>query len=254
MLTKFRYHPTLTPLIFLILSIAAQLFGFCISYSLNSYIPQFFLPFLHGILAFIIVQWLRLSPAWKIANLLIAPATVYLMPLGIPDWLLIVFLSFLFLLYVPTFWTRVPYYPTSFPMYKAILSELPENKEFTFLDLGSGFGGVLKFLAKQRPSGRFVGVEISPLAFIISKIRFLFSKNIEIRFVDFWKLDLAQFDIVYAFLAPGPMEKVWKKVNTELKPGALFLNNSFEVSTPPDKVVEVNDRRATRLFVHKMGK
>ena len=43
--------------------------------------------------------------------------------------------------------------------------------------------------------------------------------------------------------------EVWRKACAELQPGALLVSNSFPVEgIEPYKVVEVDDRRRTRLY------
>ena len=36
-------------------------------------------------------------------------------------------------------------------------------------------------------------------------------------------------DVVYAFLSPAPMPRLWEKVQREMRPGTLFISNRFIV-------------------------
>jgi hypothetical protein len=57
---------------------------------------------------------------------------------------------------------------------------------------------------------------------------------------------------VYAFLSPVPMAEVWRKATEELRPGSLLVSNSFPVEgVTPDAVIEVPDRRRTRLYLYR---
>ena len=50
------------------------------------------------------------------------------------------------------------------------------------------------------------------------------------------------------------MPEVWRKACAELQPGALLVSNSFPVEgIEPYKVVEVDDRRRTRLYCYLPG-
>ncbi len=58
---------------------------------------------------------------------------------------------------------------------------------------------------------------------------------------------------MYAFLSPVPMPAVWAKAIAEMRPGSLLVSNSFEVpGHEADAVIEVGDRRGTRLFLYRM--
>jgi len=69
----------------------------------------------------------------------------------------------------------------------------------------------------------------------------------------FWKLDLGEYDMVFAFLSPVPMQDLWTKASAEMRPGTLFVSSSFEIpGQTPDRIVQVNDSRKTRLLVWRM--
>jgi SAM-dependent methyltransferase len=159
-------------------------------------------------------------------------------------------------IYAPALWTRVPYYPTSNAAYPLILAELPTDRPFTFVDIGCGFGDLIFFLRKHRPNGTFVGVEIGILPYLVAYGKTIArrERHVTIAYQDMWKLSLADFDFVYAFLSPAAMTRVWKKATTEMKPEATFITNSFETGTAPTYVVPVKDERASSLFIHKMPK
>jgi SAM-dependent methyltransferase len=209
----------------------------------------------HAAAALSIAALLRLPAPWLWVNALIPFGVFALNGAQVPSWAIGVPLAIALLLYIPTFWTRVPYYPTSEPMYEAVLAELPKGKAVRFLDLGSGSGKLLLWLAARRGECTFEGAEISPLAWILSSARVIFSRraNVRISYRSFWKMDFGAYDAVYAFLAPPPMAELWNKVKSELKPGAIFLVNSFEVpGVKPEKSVEVDDKKRSLLFVYRI--
>ena len=85
------------------------------------------------------------------------------------------------------------------------------------------------------------------------RLRYRAGPNSEIRFLNFWNLDLAPFDVVYGFLSPAPMTRLYDKAKAEMKPGSLFISNSFTVpSRAADQIVELDDRRRTRLHIWRM--
>lgn len=189
---------------------------------------------------------LRQERWWIPIHLLFAPAIVIALSLRIaPGWFLLGF----FLLGV-VFWnvvkTRVPLFLTGSRVEQEIAQRLPEYA-FEFADLGSGFGGLVSLLAGKRPAGHFFGIEIAPLPFIIGKMRSMSLTNCTMAWGSFEKLDLSRFDFVYAFLSPVPMPALWEKAKREMKPGSLFISNSFLVpGVEADETVKVG--RETLYF------
>jgi len=200
---------------------------------------------------FFIARWLKFSAPWVAFNALLVPLSVIWISCNLPSQVLVTALLFALLIYLPTFWTGVPYYPTSSRMYQAVLENLPKDSEFRFIDLGCGFGGLLKYLSINCPKAHFEGVDISPLPLLVCKLRFMFkpSSQIYVRYRNFWHMSLDKYDVVYAFLAPGPMPKLWEKVNREMKPGSKFMTNTFLVDATPQKIIEVEDRRKCTLNI-----
>jgi hypothetical protein len=111
---------------------------------------------------------------------------------------------------------------------------------------------LLRQLARLRPDCQFVGIEHAPLPWLWARIAALGEPNILIRYGDFWKQHLGLFDLVYVFLSPAPMPQFWEKAGAEMKPGALLVSNSFAVpGESPERVIEVEDRRRTRLYCYR---
>lgn len=204
------------------------------------------------IIVIVLSVWIGLPKSWLTVNALI-PLVLFVSTVGhLPNTLIIVILVFMLLVNLPTFWTRVPYYPTSLPIYEELASIIGERNPKTFIDLGCGFGSLLIFLAERYPGTQFNGVEIAPLTYFIALIRARIRgiKNISITHQSLWKVQLASFDMVYAFLAPDPMVKLWKKASEEMQAGSLFITNTFEVPSPANKIIVVSDKHNCRLMLH----
>ncbi|MDO8436058.1 MAG: class I SAM-dependent methyltransferase [bacterium] len=95
-----------------------------------------------------------------------------------------------------------------------------------FYDLGSGDGELLFYLSKKY-NVNCVGIEISPLLFLYSKIKSLFYKNVKIYYGDFYKYDLSKADIVYIFLLPKSYARLRKKLETELRKDVKIILSSW---------------------------
>jgi hypothetical protein len=125
----------------------------------------------------------------------------------------------------------------------------------SFVDLGSGMGGVVAFVARARPNLKAIGLETAPLVYLGSKIYMLLAapSNAKVIYKIIWHADLADYDVVYCFLSPVPMPRMFNKAKAEMRPGTLLISNSFPVPDhEPDRVIVVDDRRQTQLYVYVM--
>jgi len=247
---------------FLLQSILCQLIGFgggllfrevaAPTAALSPGLWPILLAALHALIAWGLSVWLRLPRAWQLFNLLAIPAALLYLELELPAGVLLAALIVSVLIYLPTLWTRVPWYPTHPESYARIAAELPTDRPFTFIDLGCGFGRLLTSLARARPNGRFTGVEISPLPWLIGVIRARLTpgRNAEVKLQSLWRTDLGQYDVVYAFLAPGPMPELWRKVQRECRPSTVFMTNAFSTGSTPAREIPAGDTRGSMIYVH----
>jgi SAM-dependent methyltransferase len=181
-----------------------------------------------------------------------APALVAAARLPIaPAWYLAAFVI-LTLLYWTSFRTQVPLFLSNRATAETLTTLIPEGGQQKIADLGCATGSLLLRLARARPECRFIGIETAPLPFAIARLTRR-SPNLELRWGDFWAETLEEYDLVYVFLSPVPMARLWQKVRAEMRAGAMLVSNSFPVpEVAPDRVVDVPDRRHTRLFCYRI--
>ena len=192
------------------------------------------------------------GPVWWLPiHLGFMPLAVLAQGLGLPAWVWLA--SFVLLLL--TFWrtdrSQVPLYLTNTAATEALAALLPAHP-VAVADLGCGDGGLVRRLARMRPDCRFVGIEHAPLAWAWARFSCRGLSNVEIRFGDFWSLPLGGYALVYVFLSPVPMPRLWAKARTEMAPDALLVSNSFEVpEIRPERIIDVADRRQTRFLCYR---
>ena len=196
---------------------------------------------------------LRCDAWWIPIHLAFAPALYAATRLGLhPAWYFGAFLL-LMLIYGSSFRTQVPLFLSNRETARVVAELLPEGKPFRLVDLGSGTGGLLRRLSKARPEASFVGIESAPLPYLFSRIASRRLTNCRVERGDFWQTGLGDFDVVYAFLSPVPMPRLWRKVKAEMKRGSLLVANSFPIQgARPERVIEVGDRRGTRLYLYRV--
>lgn len=195
------------------------------------------------------------SPPWWIGiHLCFVPLVVAAGTVGIPPgWYLAAFVVSL-LVFWRTDKSRVPLYLTNATAAAAVAALLPP-RPCHVIDLGCGDGGLLRELARARPDCEFVGIEHAPLPWLLARFRTMGLPNAYVRYGDFWKQHLGLFDVVYAFLSPAPMPRLWQKALDEMNAGSLLVSNSFTVpDVEPERTESVGDRRQTRLYIYRPGK
>ncbi len=208
---------------------------------------------LQGVLAALITR-IRGLPRWWIPIQLVFPLAMFLLlALEIqPIWYLGAF-CILSLLFWGAIVTRVPLYLSGNRVWDAVLSQLPQNRSLNVIDIGSGLGGLVLYLASKRKDCHVSGIEISPFLWLVSRLRQQFSKT-DARFLlgNYEKIKLNRYDVVFAYLSPVVMDSLWLKLESEMRPGTLFLSYEFPVEDiEPDIKIMIENKI---LFGWIMGK
>lgn len=203
-----------------------------------------------AILAALIGHRLGLSAWWLPINLAFVPGILLVQGQALPGWLFL--LAFLLLLLNwNSFRERVPLYLSGRKTQDELVELLGQRQsDFRFIDLGSGLGGTLCRLARAYPQSRFDGVETAPLVFLLSWLRCLLVANCRVRYCSLWKINLAEYDVVYCFLSPAPMPQLWAKACAQMQPGSWLISNSFGIpGAEPSRVIELHDWRSSSLLL-----
>ena len=197
---------------------------------------------LQGGFACALSWWRKLAPWWLAIELLFAPALLAGAGLHLPPSMFLAGFVALLLVYWSTFRTQVPYFPSGKRAWDAVATLLPPGRPLSVIDIGSGLGGLVLDLARRRPDCRFAGIELAPLPWLVSRLRVALAGNVgnSVRFVrgDYERLDLGNYDVVFAYLSPAAMEALWRKASAEMRPGALLLSYEFGIgAVPPDLTI-----------------
>jgi hypothetical protein len=151
-----------------------------------------------------------------------------------------------------TFRTQVPLFLTGENVRARIAELLVPDRSVRFLDLGCGLGGLITALKRARPECDFHGVELALLPYIVSRLR-AGRAGCRVERRDLMAVDLAVYDVVYAFLSPAPMPALWAKAKREMSPGSLFVSLAFPVpESPPQEVIAVSGKSRHTLYVWRM--
>lgn len=216
-------------------------------------VPSLPLAAVQGVLAAGIGALLGSERWWIGIHLAFSPALFAALRLDLPPAVPLAVLAGLTFVFWTTFRGEVPLFLSSRATADALLTLLPRRAGLEVVDLGAGTGGLLRRLAQARPDARFTGIEHAPLPYLAARLNASGLGNLVIERSDLWRRPLADQDVVFTFLSPRVMPRLWEKARAEMRPGSLLVSSSFPVpDTPPEQVVEVADRRGTRLYCYRM--
>ncbi len=256
--TKLNYaHIKLKDRMPLLLACVAQLAAFALTIALTTVFPTLSIiewAILQGIAAATFSHLLKMASWWIPIQLCFTPAIITTLAVGLsPLWFGAGF-CLLLLIYGKTYRTQVPLYLSSNEVTTALASFLPQDRNFAFMDLGCGCGGLIKKLNKIHARGEFHGVEAALLPYFIGKARSFFMKSgCKIQWGDLWKQNLSQYDVVYAYLSPVPMPSLWQKVCNEMRPGSIFISNTFMIpGVSPQESIRLNDFSDSTLYIWRI--
>lgn len=208
--------------------------------------------FLQGLLAAVLCRLMGLPRWWLLIAFLFPLAMGLALGLGqMPAWPFGLAFLLLALVFSNTTRGRVPLYLTNDETVSVLKRLMVERGFKTMTDLGCGLGGVVRGLDGEGRRAR--GVENAPGLVFAARLLAKVSGRGAIHRGDLFRADMSGEDLVYAFLSPTPMSALYAKLSREMKPGSLFVSNSFAVpDRDPDEIWELSDRRKTRLYLYEM--
>lgn len=221
------------------------------SFMLNSDVSIGLAALLQGALAAGLTLWRGLARWWIAIQLLFPLTLLMVLTLQVPPWIFLLGFVFLLTLYWSTFRTQVPFYPSRPAVWRAVAALLPDQgaRVVQMVDIGSGMGGLVLSLAAQRPADSFLGVELAPLPWFISRVRVAVT-NSTARFTrtDYERLNLGDFDVVFAYLSPAAMPALWQKVQREMRAGTLLLSYEFIIPGHSPDMTVLPDPQGPELY------
>lgn len=150
-----------------------------------------------------------------------------------------------------------PLGPRAWGRLLALVDSLPIQDLSRVLYLGSAWGGHALALAQRLFGAEVLAFELSPLPFVASRLRQLVQSrnNIVFRRKDFFKVSLADADLLVCYLFPAPMTRLKIKMEQEMKPGAYVASMVFAVpGWTPIKVSETGDMFRSKIYLYQIGK
>ena len=207
---------------------------------------------LQGGTAALLAAALHTERWWLLLHLAFAPGVVLALRWPVPPAVYLGLLSLSLLVFGLPFRTRVPLFLSSRSAVAVLAQWLPQGS-YSIVDVGSGTGRFVTQMARLRNDCRVTGLELAWLPWAWSWLVTRRLSNAQVGRKDFWQHSLEPYEVVYAFLSPVPMPALWDKARREQRAGSWLISNSFVVpGVQATGILEVNDRRRTRLYCYRI--
>lgn len=144
--------------------------------------------------------------------------------------------------------------PSNPAMRRAVMDLAAGQPAGTIYELGSGWGGLARGLARRNPHRRVVGIERSPIPYLAAYARQFAGgpANLDLRFGDFRRASLADAGCVICYLGPEATAELAAKLRRELAPGAVVISVVFALSgVPAVERVEAGDRWRSPVYLYR---
>ena len=234
---------------FVLLQLCALTAGFAIAYLLM--MPATMGALFASALALGLAFCYSRTERWQWALHALLPwALLVGLQLAVPAWIWLIAFIISWLVYAGASRNRVPLYLSNHRAMKLMAAQIPAGAQF--LDIGAGTGTVLAWLARHRPDIKATGIELAWLPWLIARLR-LCRRPVAVLRGDLFALSLSDYDVVYAYLSPEPMLRLWEKARAEMKPGAILISNSFAIpGQQPDWIGPVLDWKESELYLWRL--
>lgn len=150
------------------------------------------------------------------------------------------FVGVLYLIYA-TFYrlTRkeifVPFVPADKNGIDAMCQAVGLTGKEKVVDIGSGWGSIVFYLAQKFPKISVTGIELNPMLHLVSLVKkslFYRSSNISLSRGDAVVFDYKKFNVVFIFMLSPFVNKVMvPKLETELRKGAKVVSYVFQMKS-----------------------
>lgn len=165
-------------------------------------------------------------------------------------------LTLLILISVPTVMAMIngaPFVPTPMDRVKAMVKLAKIKKGQKVYDLGCGDGRFVYIAANQYQADA-VGIELSPLVYLLAKVRqFFWKSKAKIIFGDFKMRNLSDAEIIFCYLLPESLQKIQPELDKQIKKGTRIYSYAFQI--PSWKLIHKEERIANKnlapVFVYE---
>lgn len=138
---------------------------------------------------------------------------------------------------------NVPFVPTKKRVVQKMIRVANLKKNEVVYDLGCGDGRLL-FEAEKNKKILAKGYELAPIPYLWAQIKkFTANSKTNIRLANFFGANLRDANVIFCYLGPETMIKLYKKIKKECKKGTRIISNTFSIhGVKPAKVWAQNPK------------
>ena len=168
----------------------------------------------------------------------------------------------LIIILIPTLITLIsgaPWVPTPTNRVRKMLQLAKLKKGARVYDLGCG-DGRLVHLASREHRARATGLEFAPVIYAMAKciqpFQWLKGSRAEIKFRNFYKVDLSDANVIVCYLLPFSMNKLRAKFERELTPGTKIISYAFKMDgwEPIHRERRIRKKAYGPIWIYEIGK
>lgn len=133
-------------------------------------------------------------------------------------------------------YSAAPFVPMSMKRVRLMIERANLRPGMRFIDLGSGDGRIVMEAAKS--DAICTGIEINPTLLVWSRVRAWMrgqAGKVSFQRQNLWLTDVSEADVVSIFFIHPKMNKLMKKLQREMKPGAKVLSYRFKFEGWPSE-------------------
>lgn len=124
-----------------------------------------------------------------------------------------------------------PFVPTKHADVATMIRLAKIRKGDVAWDLGCGDGRIVRAAAKEGAVA--TGFELSYPTYLLAKVLSYRTKNVFIRYANFWTQPYEEADVIFCFLLTETMGRFQKKIWPRLKPGTRVVSYLFRMPDVP---------------------
>ncbi|WP_052700452.1 hypothetical protein [Methylocucumis oryzae] len=190
---------------------------------------------------------------WRFIHALFVPLLLFSYWLNLPSSVYLSLFSIGMLVYWGTIQGEVPLFLSSLATARAVAELISKEDCRHFAELGAGTGSLLPTLTQQNPTLSITAFEHAPLPWLICYWRSRRLSAIKVLYQNFWQADLAEFDVVFAFLSPAVMPALARKLKNEMRSGSLLISSSFAVPDwQAERIVNLSNRKDECIYCYRL--
>jgi hypothetical protein len=154
--------------------------------------------------------------------------------------------------------TKVPIILTPEKYIINLLSEIGSeyiNSDSVVYEMGSGWGNFSFSVEKFEPK-KIIGYELSPVHSIFSRLKaWIRGSHVKFLTKDFFTADIRDATIIYVYLVPKVVEKLWRKIEEECRPGTVMILLGHDMpGVMPIKKIKTNPQKqgSTHFYIYEV--